>query len=91
MLREKYSGVWLVINLETPEHHVLFRKTRAKQKVAKDTQQKIRILFKLSLVAGFRVEKRSAHFFCAYPFAGPSEVKTLPFDSVFVVKQWLLR
>ena len=27
VLSEKYSGVWLVINLETPEHYVLFRKT----------------------------------------------------------------
>ena len=38
----------------------------------------------------FRAEKRSAQFFCAYPFAGASELKRLPFDSVVVVEQWLL-
>ena len=27
----------------------------------------------------FRVEKRSAQFFCAYPFAGASDLKRLPF------------
>ena len=38
----------------------------------------------------FRAEKRSAQFFCAYPFAGASELKRLPFDSVVVVEQWPL-
>ena len=39
-------------------------------------------------IAIFRAEKRSAQFFCAYPFAGASELKALPFDSV--VEQLLL-
>ena len=33
----------------------------------------------------FRAEKRSAQFFCAYPFAGASKLKTLPFDSVVLL------
>ena len=33
----------------------------------------------------FWAEKRSAQFYCAYPFAGPSELKMLPFDSVVLL------
>ena len=32
----------------------------------------------LRLVCIFRAEKRSAQFSCAYPFAGASELETLP-------------
>ena len=46
--------------------------------------------FRFLISTEFRAEKRSAQFFCGYAFAGASELKTLPFDSVVVVEQWLL-